>query len=196
MCGRAIRENFLRNARILARIPYEIKMTNSDFEALIRRHEAMVYSIAFHFFRDSGVAEEAAQDVFLQLYLNRSNVTSDDHIVAWLRKTTAHRCIDLLRHRKVQGEVQMDDLPDVARDPAATDSLMKEHLWRLIGSLPEKQRMIMILRYGEDMEVDDIAGAMQMPVRTVWSHLQRSIALLKDKASRPPGKENYEPVRK
>jgi DNA-directed RNA polymerase specialized sigma24 family protein len=46
------------------------------------------------------------------------------------------------------------------------------------------------------MEVDDIAGAMQMPVRTVWSHLQRSIALLKDKASRPPGKENYEPVRK
>ena len=171
-------------------------MTNSDFETIVRRHQAMVYSMAFHFFRDSGVAEEAAQDVFLQLYLNRSNVTSDAHIVAWLRKTTAHRCIDLLRHRKVQGEVQMDDLPDVARDPAATDSLMKEHLWRLIGSLPEKQRMIMILRYGEDMEVDDIAGAMQMPVRTVWSHLQRSIALLKDKASRPPGKENYEPVRK
>lgn len=171
-------------------------MTNFDFEDLVRRHQAMVYSIAFHFFRNSGVAEEAAQDVFLQLYLNQNSVTSESHIVAWLRKTTAHRCIDLLRRRKVQSEVQMDELPEAGRDPSATDSLMKEHLWRLIGSLPEKQRMIMILRYGEDMEVDDIARAMQMPVRTVWSHLQRSIALLKEKASRLPGKENYEPVRK
>ena len=170
-------------------------MTNSDFETLIRRHQTMVYSIAFHFFRNSGVAEEAAQDVFLQLYLNQSSVKSDSHIAAWLRKTTAHRCIDLLRRRKVQSEIQMDELPDLGRDFSPTDSLMKEHLWRLIGTLPEKQRMIMILRYGEDMEVDDIAGALQMPVRTVWSHLQRSIALLKDKASRSSGKENYEPVR-
>ena len=90
----------------------------------------------------------------------------------------------------------MDELPEVARDTTAPDPLMKEHLWRLIGSLPEKQRMIMILRYGEDMEVDDIARAMQIPARTVWSHLQRSIALLKEKASRSSGKENYEPVRK
>jgi RNA polymerase sigma-70 factor, ECF subfamily len=171
-------------------------MTNSEFETLVRKHQAMVYSIAFHFFRDSGVAEEAAQDVFLQLYLNQGSVTSDSHTVAWLRKTTANRCIDLLRRKKVQSEVQMDELPEIGRDPGAIDPLMKEHLWRLIGSLPEKQRMIMILRYGEDMEVDDIAQAMQMPARTVWSHLQRSIALLKNKASRTPGKENYESVRK
>ena len=89
----------------------------------------------------------------------------------------------------------MDELPDTAGTSTETDPLMKELLWRLIGSLPEKQRMIVILRYGEEMEVDDIASAMQMPVRTVWSHLQRSIALLRDKASRSAGKENYEPVR-
>ena len=171
-------------------------MTNAEFETLVRRHQAMVFSIAFHFFRNSGVAEEAAQDVFLQLFLNQTSVSSDSHIVAWLRKTTAHRCIDLLRRRKVLAEVQMDELPEVGRHYSTIDSLMKEHLWRLIGSLPERQRMIMILRYGEDMEVDEIARAMQMPVRTVWSHLQRSVALLKDKASRSPGKENYEPVRK
>ena len=170
-------------------------MTNSDFETVVRRHQTMVYSIAFHFFRHSGVAEEVAQDVFLQLYLNRTGVMSDSHIVAWLRKTTAHRCIDLLRHRKVQGEVPMDELPEVVKKTTGTDPLMKEQLWRLIGSLPEKQRMIIILRYGEDMDVDDIARTMQIPVRTVWSHLQRSIALLRDKASRSSGKENYEPVR-
>jgi len=170
-------------------------MTNSEFEAVVRRHQSMVYSIAFHFFRNSGMAEEAAQEVFLQLYQDRSGPALDSHVVSWLRRTTAHRCIDLLRHRKVQGEIPMDELPDTAGTSTETDPLMKELLWRLIGSLPEKQRMIVILRYGEEMEVDDIASAMQMPVRTVWSHLQRSIALLKDKASRSAGRENYEPVR-
>ena len=175
---------------------YENKMTNSDFEALVRKHQAMVYSIAFHFFRNSGIAEEVAQDVFLQLYEDRDAVTSDSHIVSWLRKTAAHRCIDLLRHRKVQGEIQVDELPDTAGTSTEADPLMKERLWRLIGSLPEKQRMIVILRYGEDMDVDEIARTMQIPVRTVWSHLQRSIALLRDKASQSSGKENYEPIRK
>jgi len=170
-------------------------MTNSEFEAVVRRHQSMVYSISFHFFRNSGMAEEVAQEVFLQLYQDRSGPTLDSHIVSWLRRTTAHRCIDLLRHRKVQGEIPVDELPDIAGTSTETDPLMKELLWRLIGSLPEKQRMIVILRYGEEMEVDDIASAMHMPVRTVWSHLQRSIALLRDKASRSAGKENYEPVR-
>ena len=38
-----------------------------DFEDLVRRHQAMVFSIAFHFLQDRAAAEELAQDVFLQL---------------------------------------------------------------------------------------------------------------------------------
>ena len=178
-------------------------MTTSDFESafesIVRKHQSMVYSIAFNFFRNSGIAEEVAQDVFMRLYEDRRSDKvdkSDSHIVSWLRRTAAHRCIDVLRHQKVQGEISMDVLPETASESKASDPLLKERLWRLIASLPEKQRMVVILRFGEDMDVDEIARTLEMPVRTVWSHLQRALVLLREKASRYLGKEDYEPIRK
>jgi RNA polymerase sigma-70 factor (ECF subfamily) len=170
-------------------------MTNSEFESIIHKHQTMVYSIALHFFRNAAAAEEIAQDVFLQLYQEKDS-KSDLHTTSWLRRTTAHRCIDRLRRRKVQCEIQMDEVPDIGDSPRESDPLLKQRLWRLIASLPEKQRMIVILRFGEDMDVDEIAQTLQMPARTVWSHLQRAIALLREKADGYLRKEDYEPIGK
>jgi len=171
-------------------------MTNADFESVVRKHQAMVYSIAFHFFRSSTNAEEVAQDVFLRLYQDRESLKSDLHTIAWLRRTTAHRCIDLIRRQKTKYEVPLDELPDSSIDSRETDPFLKERLWRLIASLPEKQRMIVILRFGEDMDVEEISQTLQIPVRTVWSHLQRSMVILRERASRYLRKEDYEPIRK
>jgi len=60
-------------------------------------------------------------------------------------------------------------------------------LQSLIGSLPEKPRMVMILRYQEDLMPEEIARVMEMPVRTVKSHLQRSLAMLREKIDRSLG---------
>ena len=57
-------------------------------------------------------------------------------------------------------------------------------LRRLIASLPEAPRMVMILRYQEDLDPSEIAAILQMPVGTVKSHLQRSLALLREKLER------------
>jgi DNA-directed RNA polymerase specialized sigma24 family protein len=46
------------------------------------------------------------------------------------------------------------------------------------------------------MDVDEIAQTLQMPARTVWSHLQRAIALLREKADGYLRKEDYEPIGK
>jgi RNA polymerase sigma-70 factor (ECF subfamily) len=56
-----------------------------------------------------------------------------------------------------------------------------------VASLPEKARLIVILHYQEDMLPDDIAAVLAMPVGTVKSHLQRSLALLRDKVTRTIG---------
>ena len=55
--------------------------------------------------------------------------------------------------------------------------------------------MVVILRYGEDMDAEKIGEALGMPVRTVWSHLQRAIALMREKASRYLKEESNEAVR-
>src|SRR5262245_48707327 len=127
-----------------------------DFEALVLRHQAMLYRIAFNFFLSGPRAEEVVQDVFLQCFENLASIESPDHLKAWLRRAATHRCIDLVRSGTAQKELQLDELPDIADPTPERDPLLSERLRRLVASLPEKQRMIVILRYGEDMDSEEI----------------------------------------
>ncbi len=161
-----------------------------DFEVLLRRHQAMVFSIAWNFLHDRTLAEELAQEVFLQLYRALPGLESADHVAFWLRRATVHRCIDLARRRKLRPQVSLDDAPEPSTAPPVADPLLSRTLARLVATLPEKARLVVILRYQEDLDPSDIASALSMPVRTVKSHLQRSLALLREKLDRTVGKEN------
>src|SRR5262245_21649176 len=154
-----------------------------NIEAIVRKHQAMVFSIAYHFFNNTQIAEEVAQDVFLQLFEKLETIQSADHLVAWLRRTTSHRCIDAARRKHTYYEIAMPNLPEVPDESKESDPLRDERLRALVASLPETPRMIVVLRYGQDMESTEIAAALNMPVATVRSHLQRAIGLLREKAS-------------
>ena len=174
-----------RAVRSLAgEVPVAMATDKADFEALVREHQAMVFSIACHFFHNEAIAEEVAQEVFLQLYKNLERIESPAHVGFWLRRTTSHRCIDHLRRGSARHEVQLEQLPEIPDNPEAADPLLQERLRRLVASLPEKPRMVVLLRYGEDLDTEDIARVLKMPVRTVWSHLYRGLALLREKAPR------------
>jgi RNA polymerase sigma-70 factor (ECF subfamily) len=170
-------------------------MTKSDFESAVREHQGTVYSIACNYFHNAALAEEIAQDVFLQLYEGRLSVETGSHCVAWLRRSTVHRCIDTLRRSSFRNEIQVEVLPEIPVDAPETDPFLQERLRRLIASLPETPRAVLVLRFGEDMDAGEIGRTLQMPVRTVWSHLQRATALIREKAARYLKEKDDEPVR-
>ena len=64
----------------------------SAFEDIVKGHQSMVFSIAYHFLHDRSLADEAAQDVFLRLYQNLSSIVSPKHLIFWLRKVACRRC--------------------------------------------------------------------------------------------------------
>jgi len=154
------------------------------FAQIVDEHKAMVFSMAYHFLRDRSLAEELAQEVFLHLHQNLSAIKSPAHLTFWLRKVTGHRCIDQARRRKIRPQISLDDVPEpVAREQDA-DPLLSETLRRVVDTLPEKPRMVVILRYQEDLDPLEIAEALDMPVNTVKSHLRRSLAILREKLTR------------
>ena len=161
-------------------------IAETDFTEIVRRHQAMVYSIALRFLADPAAAEELAQDVFLQLHANLNRLSSDDHVRFWLRKVTSHRCIDSKRRRRLT-VVNLDEAPEPAAPAPEEDLLLSRRLRQLVASLPEKPRLIVILRYQEDMNAEDIADVLAMPVATVKSHLQRTLAMLREKVTRAIG---------
>jgi len=161
-----------------------------DFASIVRLRQSMVFSIAYHYLHDRALAEEVAQEVFLQLFERLQGFDSPEHVTFWLRRAACHRSIDCARRRKLRPQVGLDDAPEPAVPPAPGDPLLSRALNRLVGSLPEKPRMVVILRYQEDMDPSEIAETLGMPLRTVKSHLQRSLAMLREKLVRTVGQEN------
>jgi RNA polymerase sigma-70 factor, ECF subfamily len=162
-----------------------------EFAAVVREHQAMVYSVAYHFFRDRALAEDLAQDVFLKLHAAFRDLESPDHLKFWLRRAITHRCIDESRRRRWRPRLGLDEIPEPAVGPEAGDLFLSEKLRKLISTLPARARLVMILRYQEDLEPAEIAGLVGIPVSTVKSHLHRSLAVLRARL-----KETKQEVRK
>jgi RNA polymerase sigma-70 factor, ECF subfamily len=155
-----------------------------DFEALVDAHQSMVFSLALRMTGDRGLAEEIAQDVFLEMDKNLGKIETPEHARFWLRRVTMSRSADALRRRKVRGIslwVQIEE--NHAVQPEAQSSPLGARLERLLNTLPEAQRSALVLRYQEDMTPEEIAATVGAPVATVKSHLQRGLKLLRAKAA-------------
>lgn len=156
-----------------------VPMPTPPFATIVREHQAMVYSIGWHFLRDRAVAEELAQDVFLQLHKNMGSIESAAHVTNWLRRVMTQRCIDYSRRARLRPRVGLEDAPEPSVTAVERDPMLSTILDRQIARLPERSRMIVVLRFQEEMEPAEIAETMGIPVGTVKSNLHRTLALLR-----------------
>jgi RNA polymerase sigma-70 factor, ECF subfamily len=151
------------------------------FAELVQRHQGMVFSIAYHFLHDRALAEDLAQEVFLELYQSLDRIESTAHLTYWLRRVTANRCIDQGRKKFRRRELALDDAPEPSAPSQSqiNDPLLMERLQQSVAGLPERQRMVVILRFQEGLGPAEIAEVLAMPVNTVKSTLHRSLADLR-----------------
>ncbi len=149
------------------------------FAELVREHQGMVFSIAYHFLQDRALAEDLAQEVFLELYQGLERIQSPAHLTYWLRRVTANRCIDQGRRKQRRRELALDDAPEPATPSPVADPLLLQRLQQSLAVLPEKQRLVVILRFQEGLGPAEIAEVLEMPVNTVKSTLHRSLADLR-----------------
>jgi RNA polymerase sigma-70 factor (ECF subfamily) len=150
-----------------------------DFTQLVADNQSMVFSLALRFLRNREVAEELAQDVFLQCFRQLDRIEDEAHASSWLRRAVCHRSIDELRKRRFRPAIGLDEVPEPAAAAGLPDMLLRDRIRGLVDALPEKARMVVALRYQEDMAPAEIAEALDMPVSTVKSHLHRSLTLLR-----------------
>ncbi len=139
---------------------------------------------------DRGLAEELAQDVLLELDRNLGKMKSADHTRWWLRQVTLHRATDALRKRRTHAASMGTDVWEELEERHAIvgpldydeESPLGRKLEELLAGLPEAQRTALILRYQEDLTPEEIAAALDSPLPTVKSQLQRGLKLLRVRA--------------
>jgi len=164
-------------------------MEATEFRRLVETHQRMVFSLALRVTGEYGAAEEVAQDAFLELFRSGEGLESADHVRFWLRRVTVHRATDALRRRAVRPEAAAEEWMEEehsaggAEESAAVSAAVVARLEELLQTLPESLRVVVVLRYQEEMLPDEIATLLGQPVATVKSHLQRGLQLLRRKAA-------------
>ncbi len=161
-----------------------------EFCRLLELHQRMVFSIALRITGVRETAEEVAQDVFLELHRSGQHFISQDHVKFWLRRVSVHRATDALRRRRHRPEGTAEEWIEERHGSGAADGhpgvnglRIEARLDELLRTLPEAQRVVVVLRFTEGMWPEEIAELLGQPLATVKSHLQRGLRLLRQKAA-------------
>jgi RNA polymerase sigma-70 factor (ECF subfamily) len=82
------------------------------FEQLVDQHPSMVFPIALRITADRGLAEEVAQDVFVEMDRHLRQLDSPEHALFWLRRVAVSRSTDALRRRRVRRTADWVEISD------------------------------------------------------------------------------------
>jgi RNA polymerase sigma-70 factor, ECF subfamily len=180
-----------REARVEMALQQAALGDGQGFTDLVREHQAMVFSIAWHYLQDRSLAEDVAQEVFLELHQKLAAIQSPAHLRFWLRRVSVHRAIDQGRRKKHRRELELENVPEPVGERVIVDPLLMGRLRQVLAALPEKQRMVVVLRYQEELGPAEIAELLEMPVNTVKSTLHRSLEEIRRRLTRKLGEVRY-----
>ena len=152
----------------------------------MRRHERRVYNLAYRMLGESNDARDATQETFLSCFRNLKRFRGDAAFSTWLHRIALNVCYDSLRRRRPTAtedvkEAQDADAPDHADQTAASVDVQ-----RALLTVPAEFRAVLILHEIQDLPVDHIAQAMELPVGTVKSRLHRGRVALARALKREP----------
>lgn len=149
------------------------------FRRLFERHQDRVYSVAFYFFGgDEATAADVTQQVFLKLFTRIGQFKGEAEFTTWLHRLTTNTCVDEQRkRRRVQ---QLDEgmgLNEPRGRGAQEESLARAEVSRsvkrAVAALKPKLRVVMLLKYFEEMSYEEIADVLGLSKGTVASRLNR-----------------------
>ncbi|MFY7818271.1 MAG: RNA polymerase sigma factor [Akkermansiaceae bacterium] len=161
------------------------------FRSLILRHQQAVVGTVSRMLNDPIEAEDIAQMVFVRVWQSAPKWTHDAKFTTYLFTITRNLVFNESRRRGRKKEVSLESheehQPAIARADEAMqpgETLEKRELHRsidrAIASLPEQQRMAVILRTFEGLDYEEIAQALDTSVSSVKSLLFRARATLRD----------------
>jgi RNA polymerase sigma-70 factor (ECF subfamily) len=180
---------------------------------LLTRYQHRLFTVCFRMVHDRELAADLTQDSFVKAVQKFSTFDSRAKLSTWLIKITMNTCLSALRSEKLRRHASLDakggetdrapgTRPGADREPSAAESveLIEERraLSEALATLDDQQRSILLLRDGRDLDYDQIAEVLDLPVGTVKSHLFRArVALreaLENKLGRSVPSQNHDAV--
>jgi len=157
------------------------------FSALVLEHQPFVYNLALRVVGDADEAEDLAQEAFVRAWLALPNFRGQAQFRTWLYRIVTNLCCNRLprlrRDLLAMGEEEAADLPGEPKgDPASSVEAdeRRAFLHRQIEALPESYRLLVTLRFQQELSYDEIANVLSLPLGSVKTGLFRARARLRE----------------
>jgi len=157
----------------------------SAFSELVCIHAQGVRNVIYRMCGDPQIAEDAAQETFIQAWTHLPSYRHQTSLRNWLYRIAVNAARDLLRKEKrilpnALEDLQLQD-PQLGPEALFFEEERTELIQKAILSLPEASRAVLVLREYEGMSYHEIADALDIPVGTVMSRLNYARKILKEK---------------
>ena len=157
------------------------------FTTLVERYKRPVYALAYRLLGNATDAEDAAQETFVRAYTRLTSYQTGSRFGSWLLAITSHWCIDSLRRKRAlsleaasegRGDLGTPASSDDQPENVALDRERQHEVRAWLDQLPAPYRMILELRYWQDLSYNEISETTGLPVSTVRMRLFRARQLL------------------
>ena len=156
-----------------------------EVEALMRRHNRMLFRAARAILKDDAEAEEAVQDAYLKAFRAMGEFRGEAKLSTWLVRIAVNEA--LMRRRKRRPEAEVIELEPFSTDEgperAAARAQLRTLLEARVDALPESYRAVFVLRALEEFSVEETAKALEIPEATVRTRFFRARGLLREALS-------------
>ncbi len=150
--------------------------TDKEISEIYARHSKTVYRVCFAYMKNPADTEDALQETFFRLIKSGPAFESEEHEKAWLIRTAANICKNVLRNKWRRHE-NIEDFYDLA----ASEKIETDDVFRAVTYLPEKYKTVVYLYYYEGYTSAEIAMILKKPQSTIRNYLHEARAMLKER---------------
>lgn len=157
------------------------------FEAIMRRHNRLLFRTARAILQNEADAEDVVQEAYLKAFLHLGGFAGASRLSTWLVKITVNEALARLRRRMPAGAPEQpaedsmvpETTAETSPEAAAAQGEIRRLLEAAIDALPQAQRTVFMLRAVEEFSTEDTAACLGIPTDTVKTRLHRAKQLLR-----------------
>ncbi len=179
-------EDYTMDALVNKRIKQVLKGDQNAYSDIVNLYQHKLYQICYRMLGNKQEAEDIAQEAFVRAYINLHSYDQKRKFSTWLYRIATNLCIDRIRKKKpdyyLDAEVAGTDGLDMYSQIAADEQLpedvveqmeLQERIQYEISRLPDKYRSVIVLKYIEELSLQEISEILGMPLGTVKTRIHR-----------------------
>ena len=161
---------------------------HSAFKTLVEKYQLYAYKLAFRILCDDEEAKDVVQDSFIKIWRKINSFNNRHKFTTWMYKIVTHTAVDRYRAIKKSSKLNLEEV-NLSLDTISDHNLLIDFENRQLGetikylaeNLPEKQRLVFVLRDLQGMDSIEVQDVLDMTATMVKSNLYNARKVLKQK---------------